>query len=138
MLEHTNNFPVFKSGIRVANIVDYKVAGKVNSDLLNNELEANLWNAFNRNIVEKWTSDASLSNVEEISNYLLSFNTLVTPLEEFFNGVMVNDTDNSIKINRHSILAAINDCFLKVADFKKIQSVIPVFLCFFLYQYFRF
>ena len=138
LLEHTNNYPIFKSGIRVANIVDYKVAGIVNSDLLNNELEANLWSSFNRNIVDKWSSDSSLSNVDEISNYLLSFNTLVTPLEEFFNGVMVNDTDNSIKVNRHSILAAINDCFLKVADFKKIQSLIPVILCFFLFHHYRF
>ncbi len=62
----------------------------------------------------------------ELENYGLALKNLLTlkfPIDEFFNGVMVNDPEPKIRANRLSLLAAVDQLFLRVADFSRIQSV---------------
>ena len=47
---------------------------------------------------------------------------LKTPIDNFFEGVMVNAADQNIRANRLSLLATIDQLFLKVADFSRIQN----------------
>jgi glycyl-tRNA synthetase beta chain len=49
---------------------------------------------------------------------------LKSPIDEFFGAVMVNDPDHQIRANRLSLLKAIDDLFLTVADLSCIQSTV--------------
>jgi glycyl-tRNA synthetase beta chain len=53
---------------------------------------------------------------------LQSLLELKTPIDEFFGAVMVNDPDHLIRANRLSLLKAVDDLFLTVADLSCIQS----------------
>ncbi len=131
IINSNQDLNIIKCGIRVANIVDYKFVKTVNNDLFTNKNEIELWQSFNKNIVNKWDNQNNFQNSADINEFLISFKILVEPIENFFNGVMVNDQDTIIKTNRHSILAMINKYFLKIANFKKLQSIIPLLLFFF-------
>jgi glycyl-tRNA synthetase beta chain len=48
--------------------------------------------------------------------------TLRPPVDAFFDGVMVMDKDENIRINRLSLLAEISALFHKIADFSKIVT----------------
>ena len=47
---------------------------------------------------------------------------LKTPVDEFFNEVMVMDEDEAIRCNRLNLLTAISGLFLKVGDISKMQQ----------------
>ncbi|MGB0909186.1 MAG: glycine--tRNA ligase subunit beta [Nitrospirales bacterium] len=47
---------------------------------------------------------------------------LKTPIDDFFESVMVNVTDSKVRANRLSLLATIDQLFFKVADFSRIQT----------------
>jgi glycyl-tRNA synthetase beta chain len=53
---------------------------------------------------------------------LQSLLELKSPIDEFFGAVMVNDPEHHIRANRLSLLKAVNDLFLTVADLSCIQS----------------
>ena len=53
---------------------------------------------------------------------LQSLLELKSPIDEFFGAVMVNDADHHTRANRLSLLKAIDDLFLTVADLSCIQS----------------
>ena len=46
----------------------------------------------------------------------------MSPIDEFFAAVLVNDPDSQIRENRLSLLTAIDQLFLSMADFSCIQS----------------
>jgi glycyl-tRNA synthetase beta chain len=58
-------------------------------------------------------------NYEKAIQFLLE---LKTPIDEFFGAVMVNDPDQDTRANRLSLLKAVDDVFLTVADLSCIQS----------------
>lgn len=62
----------------------------------------------------------SLYKREDFAKILLSFNKLVVPINEFFNGVMVMAEDEAVKNNRLAMLARIADGVRMVADLSKI------------------
>jgi len=53
---------------------------------------------------------------------LQSLLELKSPIDEFFGAVMVNDPDHQTRANRLSLLKAVDDLFLTVADFSRIQT----------------
>jgi glycyl-tRNA synthetase beta chain len=53
---------------------------------------------------------------------LQSLLELKSPIDEFFGAVMVNDPDHNTRANRLSLLKAVDDLFLTVADLSCIQS----------------
>ena len=60
---------------------------------------------------------------EKDFNFALSeLATLRPPVDAFFDGVMVMDKDENIRINRLSLLAEISALFHKIADFSKIVT----------------
>jgi len=44
------------------------------------------------------------------------------PIDAFFDGIVVNDDDPAIRLNRLGLLAAIREKMLMVADFSKIEG----------------
>lgn len=61
-------------------------------------------------------------NDRDYGKALISLLELKSPIDEFFGAVMVNDPDHHTRANRLSLLKAIDDLFLTVADLSCIQS----------------
>jgi glycyl-tRNA synthetase beta chain len=66
---------------------------------------------------------ADFVNKREYGHALQTLLTFKTPIDEFFEAVLVNDSDPHIRENRLSQLTAIDRLFLTIADFSCIQSV---------------
>jgi glycyl-tRNA synthetase beta chain len=98
---------------RVANIVkDMNFTDvNINEDLFVTKFEHKLFNEF---ITIK---KQNISNYEDKLNHLL---TLRTTLDEFFENVMVNDNNQTLKTNRKNLIANIYLDFLKIANIKNI------------------
>ena len=47
---------------------------------------------------------------------------LKTPVDGFFDGVMVMDKDPAVRDNRLAILAAVSTLFERIADFRKVVT----------------
>jgi glycyl-tRNA synthetase beta chain len=61
-------------------------------------------------------------NGVDFSVQLTALGQLRLPIDAFFNGIVVNDDDPAIRLNRLGLLAAIREKMLMVADFSKIEG----------------
>jgi glycyl-tRNA synthetase beta chain len=59
---------------------------------------------------------------QEYAGALQTLLTFKSPIDEFFEAVLVNDPEPHIRENRLSLLTAIDRLFLTIADFSCIQS----------------
>ena len=58
----------------------------------------------------------------DFSVQLTALGQLRLPIDAFFDGIVVNDDDPAIRLNRLGLLAAIREKMLMVADFSKIEG----------------
>ena len=58
----------------------------------------------------------------DFSVQLTALGQLRSPIDAFFDGIVVNDDDPAIRLNRLGLLAAIREKMLMVADFSKIEG----------------
>jgi glycyl-tRNA synthetase beta chain len=91
---------------------------EVNPSLFENESEAALLAAFEK--VEKRVSDDLEKGLFEKA--LLDIATLRSPIDEFFEGVMVLADDQNLRRNRMALLSHIAALFGKFADFSKLAT----------------
>ena len=61
-------------------------------------------------------------NGVDVSVQLTALGQLRLPIDAFFDGIVVNDDDPAIRLNRLGLLAAIRKKMLMVADFSKIEG----------------
>ena len=61
-------------------------------------------------------------NGVDFSVQLTALGQLRMPIDAFFDGIVVNDDDPAIRLNRLGLLAAIREKMLMVADFSKIEG----------------
>jgi glycyl-tRNA synthetase beta chain len=59
---------------------------------------------------------------EDFAGAMRVLSGLRTPVDAFFEGVMVNDSDAAVRANRLALLVAVRDALHKVADFSKIEG----------------
>jgi glycyl-tRNA synthetase beta chain len=64
------------------------------------------------------------SDKAEYERLLAVLRSLTTPVNDFFDNVMVNDNDQKLRNNRHGMLRQIDRYFTSVADFPKLQSLL--------------
>ena len=103
---------------RVDNILKDFRNPHVDVNLLKDEAEIRLFSTF-ENIKTRVEKGITENNF----NFALSeLATLRPPVDAFFDGVMVMDKDEKIRINRLSLLAEISALFHKIADFSKIVT----------------
>jgi glycyl-tRNA synthetase beta chain len=103
---------------RVDNILKDFRNPHVDVNLLKDEAEIRLFSAF-ENIKTRVEKGIAENNF----NFALGeLATLRPPVDAFFDGVMVMDKDEYIRINRLSLLAEISALFHKIADFSKIVT----------------
>ena len=106
---------------RVGNILkkaDVKSSLKVNQSLLKDEAEINLYNTLD-------FVDAESRKEYKEKNYsgsLKSLCKLKNPIDQFFKDVMVNDEDESLKMNRLALLEKLYSAMNLVADLSKLSS----------------
>jgi glycyl-tRNA synthetase beta chain len=103
---------------RVDNILKDFHNGQVDVNLLVHEAEIKLFSSFDsiKTRVEKGIAE------KDFHAALNKLAALRTPVDNFFDHVMVMDKDEKIRFNRLSLLAEISDLFHKVADFSKIVT----------------
>ncbi|NOY86423.1 MAG: glycine--tRNA ligase subunit beta [Deltaproteobacteria bacterium] len=103
---------------RVMNIIPADFEGTLNRNTLSERAEKELLAA----------ADSVGSQVEGMlraGDYLGALNALAalkTPVDGFFDGVMVMDKDPGIRENRLAILAMVSSLFERIADFRKVVT----------------
>ena len=58
----------------------------------------------------------------DFASKLTALGQLRLPIDAFFDGIVVNDDDPAIRLNRLGLLAIIREKMLMVADFSKIEG----------------
>ncbi len=106
---------------RVKNILakaDTEVADSVNTELLKEDAEQDLYQA-----VSKAQSEvAPLQEQAKYTDILQTLAELEQPLSNFFDNVMVNADDEALKNNRLALLKQVRELFLVVADIGELQG----------------
>ncbi|MDG4893742.1 glycine--tRNA ligase subunit beta [Mesorhizobium sp. WSM4976] len=92
------------------------IAETVEPALFREDAEKKLYAAVNR--AEKEAGQA-IQN-EDFSGAMLALSVLREPVDSFFEGVLVNDEDQTVRANRLALLARIRAATDQVADFSKI------------------
>ena len=59
----------------------------------------------------------------DFASKLMALGQLRLPIDAFFDGIVVNDDDPAIRLNRFGLLALIREKMLMVADFSKIEGL---------------
>jgi glycyl-tRNA synthetase beta chain len=106
---------------RVGNIlkkVEGEVAAKVNPNLLKEAAEATLNNALT---AVKSQADAAFERGDYAAS-LQALAALKTPVDAFFDGVMVNAEDAALRNNRLGLLATLHQAMNRVADLSKLAQ----------------
>ena len=106
---------------RVSNILK-KVEGEVNADvnasLLQEAAEKSLYQA----LVETKPKADQLFEVGDYTGALQALAVLKTPVDTFFDEVMVNAEDPALKANRLGLLAILHQAMNRVADLSRLAS----------------
>ncbi|RUO19171.1 glycine--tRNA ligase subunit beta [Aliidiomarina haloalkalitolerans] len=105
---------------RVSNILakSDEQLGPVQPDLLVESAEKALYDVLNG--LKDKVSAAAVNG--DYAGALSALATLRAPVDEFFDSVMVNADDDAVRRNRLSLLDALRNEFLKVADISLLQS----------------
>jgi glycyl-tRNA synthetase beta chain len=106
---------------RVGNIlkkVEGEVAARVDAGLLKEAAEATLNNAL---ATVKSEADAAFERGDYAAS-LQALAALKTPVDAFFDGVMVNADDVALRNNRLGLLATLHQAMNRVADLSKLAS----------------
>lgn len=115
-----NGLALFRVGNRIGRILQGPAGDEVSESLFSEDAEKNLWAKFSK--VEEEIAKDKTSDSEKALNLL----TKVTPeIDGFFDKVMVNDPDEKKRANRRALLNRIYKHFAEVADFPKLQPIIP-------------
>jgi len=111
-------FPVFILAVkRVNNIIPKTSLPAVRPELLTHEMEKALYEAFG-SVREKVSG---LVEQEKFSGALNAFAEITTPVNNFFDKVLVMDKDEGIRSNRLGLLKEIWTTALMLTDFSKLQ-----------------
>lgn len=89
----------------------------IDEDLLTEQAEKTLYNSLNK-VSEYVLTDIEANNFKNALNNLLQ---LETEISEFFDNVMVNATDESVKQNRLALLFKVRQLFLTTADLAELS-----------------
>lgn len=127
-LANSDGVDVTRAGVRIGNIITHDIASSVNPELFAIDAEKELWEAFQSQVASTWEEDGQFkqpSSKEEYLQMLGLLTKIVGNVDTFFEKVMVNDPDTAKKNNRHGMLRLIYQYYGSVADFPKLQPLLP-------------
>ncbi len=102
--------------VRVSNLAKKAKSTEINEALIKLEAEQKLYRAFE---AVKVVADELIDKKDYIGA-LDALKKLTTPIDSFFDSVMVMDENQDIRKNRLALLKSIDDLFAKIADFSKL------------------
>ena len=105
---------------RVKNIIKNNHETEVDTKLLHEEAERNLYEVFTR----VQNESKPFLEVKEYNKALDIILQMKEPVDHFFDEVMVMTDEAALKKNRLNLLTAISGLFLQVGDFSKMQSAV--------------
>ncbi len=118
-IREENSFTVLAASFkRIRNIIKDNTATNVDESLLVEKAEVELAGVFER-------LSAAVEPMlvkQDYDGALTAMLDLKTPVDDFFNEVMVMADDEAIRSNRLNLLTAISVLFLKIGDISKMQS----------------
>lgn len=143
-----DDLEVIRIANRVGRIVQGDAPDTVDDKLLAVDAEVKLWSEFKKHMGDVYTSvcrhgaagdknwrqnpqrwqKGGLKARPPASLYhdvLESAKPLVPSIDSFFDNVLVNDQDEAKRRNRHALLRQIDQCFLTIANFTKLQPLLP-------------
>lgn len=130
LLKTEAGLDVARAGLRVRKILGDKVCeAEFNETLLSLDAEKTLsaaYDAFDTNFMKPRMKEHKTFHTEQ--DYALLENELTKfskPVHAFFDGVMVNDKDEKVRNNRHALLRKLDVHYKLIADFSKLQALIP-------------
>ncbi|WP_454065037.1 glycine--tRNA ligase subunit beta [Candidatus Nitrospira salsa] len=91
---------------------------QVNQTLFEHDVETNLLEAVD---AAQISMDVHLSS-QDYAGALTTLLQLKNPIDGFFEGVMVNASDQHIRANRLSLLGRVNHLFFTLADFSRVDT----------------
>ncbi len=119
---------VIRVGVRIGNILNDTSVGSVDVALFDIDEEKQLWETFQTKVVSVWERDGQFhhpSSAQDYQRMLELLKAIVKPVDAFFEKVMVNDPDTAKKNNRQGLLRLIYHYFASVADYPKLQPLLP-------------
>jgi glycyl-tRNA synthetase beta chain len=108
---------LFKAFKRGHNITQGVSAAPVDEALLKEDAERNLYTSY-QSILQGF---ADLVTKERFHDAMALLLELSSPIDVFFDEVMVMADQEDIKANRLSLLSNIRDLFLEIADFSQLE-----------------
>jgi glycyl-tRNA synthetase beta chain len=125
LLKTVQGLDCVRAGIRISNILKANDGHKLDPEALSEEAERNLWTAYHKAFGVNDRSTGQLLSEASCLELIAGLEELVLPINRFFEEIMVNDSDLNKRKNRHALLHLIHDKFKKLADFSKLQPLIP-------------
>ena len=117
---------LIRAGVRIGNILKAGERGTVDENLLVEDAERALWDAYQSAFPENGL-DTDTGSIVQLSDYekiLSTLTPLVGPINRFFDDVMVNDENPAKRKNRHALLHTLYLQFKLVGDFPTLQPII--------------
>lgn len=128
LLAEQEGINLVRIGVRIGGILTPDSPSTVDQNQFRIEAETQLWNVFESSVLAKCESQGHFSqprSLEEYMKLMQLLKALIAPTDKFFEQVMVNDPDVKLKQNRHGLLKNIYKYFGAVADFPKLQPLLP-------------
>ena len=128
LVKSDSEMKLIRAGVRVGNILKPDSESVVDESAISEAVEKELWSHFKKDVKEVWEKSGNFMPPRTKAEYeeLLSLISKLSPLiDKFFEDVMVNDPDKAKKDLRHAILKNIYFYFHAVADFQKLQPLLP-------------
>lgn len=124
LLESDPSMKLVRAGVRIGNILRSDSPQEINPEIFDNDHEKKLWQKFSKEMDSAWGAKIQSGSFDYLA-MLNQLSELAPEIDAFFENVMVNDPDTKKRDNRHGILSRINRYFMAVADFSKLQTILP-------------
>lgn len=108
---------------RVVNIAKEDSGVELNTNLFSHSSENDLYQKYisiKQDISGYLRSDKKNPGMKDYLNALNSIKTLKTPVDNFFDSVMVMDKNEDLRNNRMALLNGIKEMFFQISDFSRI------------------
>ena len=109
----------FFAARRITRIVEPLLNGSIDANILKSEEEKKLLELFKEIEANKINFN---DKYEDRLKYYNALKGLTNPINHFFDKVLVNDPDPTIRQNRHALLKKGKDLFEGICDFNKIKE----------------
>lgn len=127
LVENQNELAIVRAGVRIGKILNEESVGAPNEALFENEAEKELYSTFMSKVVSAWPENKFKQELklEDYKELLCSLSCLSSPVEKFFDNVLVEDPDQKKRDNRRALLGSIYRYFAAIGDFRSLKPLLP-------------